>query len=223
MSLVAPSPSRTIMRASCSADVEDRALHRSEVRGARVDRAAAGLTRGHQHDHVVGRRVRVHRDAVEGRARSRTCSAALHASEVSGASVVMTPSIVAMLGAIMPLPLAMPPTVTVRSPSVERDRDLLGERVGGHDGRRQHRVAPAPAERRDRARIPPSTMSSTGSGTPMTPVDATTTSCGSHASASPTTCAVSTAAASPWAPVQAFALPALMTTARATPDAMCRA
>ena len=41
-------------------------------------------------------------------------SAASQAALVSGASVVMTASIVAMLGAIMPLPFAMPPTVYVR-------------------------------------------------------------------------------------------------------------
>ena len=50
-------------------------------------------------------------DAVEGACRPPSASAASHASLVSGASVVMTASIVAMLGAIMPLPLAMPPTV----------------------------------------------------------------------------------------------------------------
>jgi hypothetical protein len=38
-------------------------------------------------------------------------SAASHARDVSGASVVTTPSIVAMSGAIIPDPFAMPPTV----------------------------------------------------------------------------------------------------------------
>ena len=38
-------------------------------------------------------------------------SAVSHASLLSGASVVTTASIVAMFGAIIPLPLAIPPTV----------------------------------------------------------------------------------------------------------------
>ena len=56
----------------------------------------------------------------------------------TAASVATKPSIVAMLGWIMPAPLVMPVTVTVRPSIVDLARRGLGHRVGGHDrlGRR---------------------------------------------------------------------------------------
>ena len=55
----------------------------------------------------------------------------------------------------------------------------------------------------------------------MTPVEATTTSEGRHPSAFAVTAAISRASARPPSPVAAFAQPALITTARARPDATC--
>ena len=104
--------------------------------------------------------------------------AALQASEVSGASVVMTPSIVAMLGAIMPLPFAMPPTVTVRPSSSNETATSLAKvsvvmmAAAASDAPDGASAATAPGIAE--------TMSSTGSGTPMTPVEETMTSCGSQ-------------------------------------------
>jgi hypothetical protein len=74
----------------------------------------AGLLRGHQHEGVVGGGVAVDGDAVEaGSAASRT-SACSSAGAIT-ASVATKPSIVAMFGRIMPAPLLMPVTVTVRA------------------------------------------------------------------------------------------------------------
>ena len=57
--------------------------------------------------------------------------------------------------------------------------------------------------------------------TPITPVEPTTTSPGSQPSASARASAIARASAMPGAPVHALALPALTTTARARPPAMC--
>ena len=60
-----------------------------------------------------------------------------------------------------------------------------------------------------------------GNGTPITPVDATTTSAGSHRSAPAAQDAVSRASRRPCSPVAALAQPALTTTARARPVPTC--
>ena len=61
-------------------------------------------------------------------------SSACSAGAAIGASVKTKDSMVAMSGAIMPAPLAMPLMVTVALPSrARRGRDLR-KRVGGHDG-----------------------------------------------------------------------------------------
>ncbi len=80
-----------------------------------------------------------------------------------------------MLGAIMPEPLAMPPTTYLRSLVIERVGRELGHAIGRHDrlGRVERRL------RRQSscatARSSPRCTRSIGSGTPMTPVEATTT------------------------------------------------
>ena len=51
------------------------------------------------------------------------------------ASVVRNPSIVAIIGSIMPEPLAMPPTRNVPFGADDLDRRLLRERIGRHDRR----------------------------------------------------------------------------------------
>ncbi len=101
-------------------------------------------------------------------------SAASQASLVSGASVVMTASIVAMFGAIMPLPLAMPPTV-MRRPSTSSDRAVCLAKVSVV----MIAVAASSPERLSRLvdRFGDRRVSfSMGSGTPMTPVEETMTS-----------------------------------------------
>ena len=60
-----------------------------------------------------------------------------------------------------------------------------------------------------------------GRATPMTPVEATTTSAGRHSTASATRRAVSRASRRPPSPVAALAQPALITMARAWPPARC--
>ena len=49
------------------------------------------------------------------------------------ASVVTNPSIVAIIGSIMPEPLAMPPTRNVPFDGAGFRRRFLGEGIGGHD------------------------------------------------------------------------------------------
>ena len=67
----------------------------------------------------------------------------------------------------------------------------------------------------------PSSNGSKSSSTPMTPVEATSTSEGSQPSSAATSSAVRLAVARPGSPVAALALPELRTTARAWPSATC--
>ena len=62
---------------------------------------------------------------------------------------------------------------------------------------------------------------SSESGTPMTPVEHSSTSSASHPSSRATSSAVERATSQPGAPVEALALPELSTTARARPSATC--
>ena len=114
---------------------------------------------------------------------------------------------VASAGWIIPEPLAIPPTV---KPSVAAT-ECLG---------RVSVVMIASA-----ASIPPSSLRlattcgkpllilSSGSGTPMRPVDSTTTSSSERLSRAAVCAAMAMASDSPWAPVTALATPELITTA----------
>ena len=144
---------------------------------------------------------------------------ASHARLVSGASVVITASIVAMFGAIMPAALGHAPRAAAPPVDLEGDGGLLREGVGRHD--RLGGIRAVSLSRASAASAMPSSTRSTGSGTPMTPVEQTSTSSSAQPSATATACAIALASASPCAPVHAFALPALMTTAAAVPEAMC--
>ena len=152
---------------------------------------------------------------------SPTASRNARASKLgsTAASVVKNASIVAMLGAIIPAPLAMAPIVSVSPPSEKRTRASLG-RVSVV---RMARAASAPASRPRRvaARAMPARTLSMGRRVPMTPVEATTTSVGAQPIAFAVTAAISRASAIPGAPVAALAQPALITTARARPAARC--
>ena len=124
---------------------------------------------------------------------------------------------VAMLGAIMPAPLAMAPTRD--RPAAEGELDQrppwAGCRWSGW--RAPPRAPPSRREARAAAAIPARTLS-IGRCTPMTPVEATTTSAGGQPSGRRGDRAPSRARrAGPCSPVAALAQPAFTTTARAPP------
>ena len=107
------------------------------------------------------------------------------------------------------------------SARLEGDRALLRERVGRAD-RLGARSARRPERGHAAAADAPETTASSGSGTPMTPVDATTTSSRRAAERRARRRPPSPRHRDrPRAPVHAFALPALTTAARATPPARC--
>lgn len=132
------------------------------------------------------------------------------------ASVVSTTSIVARAGASMPAPLAMPPTVHVPSGvSTETCAVLATVSVV------MIAVAAARPPSVDNAAAAvstPASSASIGTGWPITPVDATTTSPEEMPSTSPTFSAVSCTCTKPSGPVQTFAEPELSTTAETTPS-----
>jgi hypothetical protein len=142
------------------------------------------------------------------------------ASLDKGASVVSTESIVAMFGAIIPLPLAIPPTVYLR-PATSSDTAICLANVSvvmiARAAASPSRLSSLSAA----SSIPDKTLSS-GSGRPITPVEHTTTSWASHPMVSATLAATASASRTPAEPVQAFALPALISTARAVPDSTWR-
>jgi hypothetical protein len=129
------------------------------------------------------------------------------------ASQVMKPSMVAMLGWIMPEPLAMPPMRTGR-PSRRSSRaiDLVTRSVVTM----ADAAAAEPVEvRAATAWGMPDRRGSILMGWPMTPVEAMRIVSGSMLRAWAVRRAASRVSASPWAPVQALAWPALQRMARA--------
>ncbi|GBD28750.1 hypothetical protein HRbin31_00771 [bacterium HR31] len=90
----------------------------------------------------------------------------------TAASVVRKHRVVASLGWIIPAPLAIPPTVTCAPPTVVTAAEVLGKASVV----RMASAAWSPDRDSDRAaRGIPRRNASMGSGTPMTPVDATST------------------------------------------------
>jgi len=150
---------------------------------------------------------------------STACRSAWSSARAStAASVVITPSIVAIIGSIIPDPLHMPPTVTAR-PSISRRSAICLSTVS------VVRIACAasspPAGLSAAAALrAPSRMRSIGSSVPMTPVEQTSTSASSTPSAPATAAAMARASAIPCSPVQALAQPLLSATARARPAAI---
>ena len=114
---------------------------------------------------------------------------------------------VAMFGAIMPAPFAIPPTMHVHFP----DGNSTATSLGLVSVVMIARAASAPPcrERRRPASATPARTFSMGRRTPMTPVEATSTSSTGQAILSATIPAVSRASRRPPAPVPAFAHPAL--------------
>ena len=127
----------------------------------------------------------------------------------TAASVVRKPSIVAILGSIIPEPFDMPPTVTFLPPIVT---------VAHASFERVSVVIMAFAAARPWVPVRPSALVaafiparslSTGRRRPITPVDATSTWCGSSPSSPAVTSAERRASSSPCSPVHAFAQPEL--------------
>ena len=211
---VAPSPSRTIWWARSSSTLS-RACWKSPNRSSPMLEISSSICSPVANKRTVSL-VEVSLSTVM-RLNDRATAADSAVWSTSGAtarSVKTNPSIVAMSGAIMPLPLAMP-TMWAAVPSTRADDALENVSVV--------RIAPAAsvhpsadetssfAARAGR----PERNAASGSVSPITPVDARYTRCGSTPRASPTSSAVSAAAVSPALPVNALALPLLHTTALA--------
>ena len=154
--------------------------------------------------------------------KDRPAAARRHVSSRPGsiaASVTTNPSIVAMSGAIIPAPFAMPQMVTVRPSS----RICVDAGFGAVSVVMIAAAASAqPSSRRSRtAAGMPARILSMGSGTPITPVELTSTSSGAMSSSPATSRAVCRASANPRSPVQAFAFLLLMIMAWAVWSARC--
>src|SRR5262249_5133646 len=132
-------------------------------------------------------------------------------------SVTVNTSMVAMLGAIIPLPLAMPASDTVRPPSrTRRNADLVARSVVTIAAAAAA-SAFGPRARRALRALMPRTTRGVGSNRPMTPVELTRTSRGEQPTASATARHIASASRTPRAPVAELLMPLLHTIARATP------
>ena len=132
-------------------------------------------------------------------------------------SVVMNTSMVAIFGCIMPLPLAMPPSLHVLPPAVNSTATSLS------------RVSVVMMASATSSLFLPSAAQSGGMPVlkgsmlmrwPMTPVEATMTSSAAMPSSLASSAQVSSAISMPSA-LQVLALPLLQMTARALPSARC--
>jgi hypothetical protein len=133
--------------------------------------------------------------------------------------VKMNDSMVAMSGAIMPAPLAMPLTVTSRPFVTARRVATFGKVSVVMIARAASRKRPGSAL----AAIFPrwAAKGAGSSGSPITPVEARNTSSGRQPTAAAAASALRRTASRPFIPVKALALPELTTSARARPAAMC--
>src|SRR6516164_72478 len=138
------------------------------------------------------------------------------AGALSGASVNTNDSIVAMSGAIMPAPLAMPLMTTVAEPSLA----VAVATFGNVSVVMIALAALIQMSGRALCTRSPITFSNllAGRGSPMTPVEASRISLVLHSAAPAASLAVNAVAARPVRPVKALALPELTTSARALPD-----
>ena len=127
---------------------------------------------------------------------------------VSAASVIMAPMVVAMFGWIMPAPLAQPTTVQRRPAcSTVRDDHLAYVSVVMMARAKGSRL---PCAARAAMGAISGSMRSTGSCTPMTPVEFSCTATDEMSHARATASASSMAFAMPRSPVAALAQPELM-------------
>ncbi len=132
-----------------------------------------------------------------------------------GASVNTKASMVAMSGAIMPAPLAMPLIVTIALPSFTVAVATLGKVSVVMIALAALIHSPGAAFSASVPSTPLNLVASSGS--PITPVEARNTSWVPHASALAAIEAVSVVACRPVLPVKALALPEFTTSARADP------
>ena len=225
MSVAAPSPSAACWRARSRADGLDRGAEASRPRACRPGPARRPPPGGQDEDGVVRARVAVDATAGPRSARRPVGAGPTGRSGATAASVSTIESIVAIIGWIIPTPLAMPLTVTVRGArrrraASTRRRRGLGHRVGrpqGLGGGRETR-------RRSACRVgtsassPAATLSS-GRRVPMTPVERWSVVVHRRRRAPrPAAAATSSWSASPAAPVAALALPLVEMTASAQPN-----
>ena len=146
-------------------------------------------------------------------------SSACNAAAEIAASVKTNDSIVAMSGAIMPAPLAMPLIVTLALPIFAVAVATFGNVSVVMIALAAARKSPVCA----RATSPSITPSKACAfnGSPITPVEARKTSAGLQPIARAAICAVNLQASRPLLPVNALALPELTTSARALPAFRC--
>ena len=142
-------------------------------------------------------------------------SIACRAGAAIGASVKTKDSMVAMSGAIMPAPLAMPAMVTSIPSIATVAAASLGNVSVVMIARAASAMPPGAASLRSRSKTPSNLDASRGS--PITPVDAMKISLGLAFSAAAASLAVKAVAAAPVFPVKALALPEFTTSARALP------
>ncbi len=212
MNLVAPSPSRTI---ACDRTCATSSTHSaSRVNSAVPSPSMRGLPARPVATRTKESFVEVSPSTVtalnERSATKRTMSCRV--SPPTAASVATNPSMVAMLGWIIPAPLAMPVTV-IFAPSITTWREtalgtvsvvMMAAAASAHaSSRRFATAAGIPATRR-----------STGRCSMITPVEKGSTARASTPSALATAAQVARASASPVAPVPALAIPVFTTRAR---------
>ncbi len=118
-----------------------------------------------------------------------------------------TASIVARFGWIIPEPFVMPPTVKPSPCATAVFACVSVVRIASAAS------SPPPVESAAAAASTPASTRSIGSGAPITPVESTTTCSGCRSSSDAVRSAVAMASDSPCAPVAAFAIPELTTTA----------
>lgn len=143
-------------------------------------------------------------------------SAAWSWPALTTASVVITHSIVASCGAIMPEPLTMPPTRNPFDPMRVTVLGLVSVVMMACEASSPAAIVGSSAAK---ARAAPSSTLSSGSSSPMRPVEHTATSPSSVPSSPATSCAVATDCAYPALPVHALAPPELRMTALSEPSA----
>ena len=147
-------------------------------------------------------------------------SSACKAGAAIGASVKTKVSMVAMSGAIMPAPLAMPLIVTVALPRRAVAVATFGKVSVVMMALAASSQPPACALATRPSITPPNWLA--GSGSPITPVEARNTSPGLQPAALAASSAVNLQASRPVLPVKALALPELTTSARAAALSLSR-
>ena len=150
--------------------------------------------------------------------RAEMTTAGARYGAATAASVRTNASIVAILGSIIPEPLAMPATVTGH-PSTSAVTIAVFAKVSVVRMASAASARPFASSSAAAARMPPR-IRGMGRRSPITPVDATNTCSGGTPIAFAARCAISLASRRPCSPMATFAMPLLTTTARACPSRM---